>query len=172
MKFDDLCNLIAIERGGGATPSSVKKYLTATYKVILRQLELNEEIFFWRFGKFEIFDRPSGDRLMGDAQNGGMVVRYIKPKKNIKFTPSKVFEDSVNENGFKIVEKKKKVKHKTKKQIMADCDKKRRPPKVKPTMEELFAKTLNSAIQEVRPTPKKKKSVRSDEYVDIEDTQN
>ena len=45
ISYDDLCNLIANEISHrSASPNSVNVYLRALYKVILRQLELNQRI--------------------------------------------------------------------------------------------------------------------------------
>ena len=44
LNYDDLCNLIANEVQHKASVDSVKRYLHGLYKVILRQLELNQRI--------------------------------------------------------------------------------------------------------------------------------
>lgn len=114
INFDDLCNLIALEVGSKATISSTKRYLKATYKIILKQLELNKRIYFKDFGYWEIKPRKSGEREINDPLNGGKRLVYVKPKYSIFFKPSINFDLSVN-NGFKILTKKvlKKYKNKT-----------------------------------------------------------
>jgi nucleoid DNA-binding protein len=142
IKIDDLCNLIANEVKGTSTPNSVRRVLDATYRVILKQLELNEEICFYNFGKFEIYDRPSGDKLMGDLFNGGTKINYVKPKKNIKFSPFKALDESINLNNFKLEKKRKRKK--TRKQVVETYRIKNLKPK--PTMEEIFTASLNESM--------------------------
>ena len=101
INYDDLCNLIALEMGGKTSPQKVKKFLRATYVVILRQLQLNNRIFFKNFGAFEIRQRQGGERVVGDFEGGSKLV-YVKPKNSISFKPSEIFDISVNENNFKI----------------------------------------------------------------------
>lgn len=100
INYDDLCNLIALEIGN-TSPQKVKKFLRATYVVILRQLQLNNRIFFKNFGAFEIRQRQGGERVVGDFEGGSKLV-YVKPKNSISFKPSEIFDISVNENNFKI----------------------------------------------------------------------
>lgn len=106
INYDDLCNLIALEIGNRATPSSVKKCLKATYKVILKQLKLNNRIYFKNFGYFEIKQRKSGERLILDPNTKEKKLVYVKPKYSISFKPSSIFDKSVNENDFKIITEK------------------------------------------------------------------
>lgn len=99
IKIDDLCNLIALEVTVDISPQMVKRVLKATYKVILRQLQLNGRIYFKNFGVFKIKERATGERTVGDF-NGGTRTVYVEPKKKIIFSPSEVFDISVNENNF------------------------------------------------------------------------
>lgn len=101
INYDDLCNLIALEIDENISPQRVKKFLRATYRVILRQLQLNNRIFFKNFGAFEIKQRQSGERIVGDFEGGSKLV-YVKPKNSISFKPSEIFDISVNETNFKI----------------------------------------------------------------------
>lgn len=101
INFEELCNLIALEVGCRATPNTVKKYLKATYKVILQQLQLNNRVYFKKFGAFEIRQRKSGERIIGDPMNGGTQRIFVEPKLSISFKASKEFDYSVNEYDFK-----------------------------------------------------------------------
>lgn len=103
LKYDELCNLIALQVGRGASPNSVDRYLTAMYKVILQQLKLNKKIRFKNFGCFEIKNRKSGERLINDPNTQTKTLRYVKDRFLISFKPSEVFDKSVNDNGFKII---------------------------------------------------------------------
>lgn len=101
ISYENLCNLIALEMGGTTTPKSVKKFLRATYIVILNQLKLKHRIYFKGFGYWEIKERKSGEREINDPTNGGKRLVYVKPKYSIFFKPSVNFDASVNENDFK-----------------------------------------------------------------------
>ena len=101
INYDDLCNLIALEMGGKTSPQNIKKFLRVTYVIILRQLQLNNRIFFKNFGAFEIRQRQGGERVVGDFEGGSKLV-YVKPKNSISFKPSEIFDISFNENNFKI----------------------------------------------------------------------
>lgn len=96
LPISDLCNLIALECD--LSPNTIKKVLEAIYKVILQQLKINNRISFYKFGCFETYERPSGDRKMGDLENGGVKICYIPPKTKISFTPYEAFEKTVNED--------------------------------------------------------------------------
>ena len=104
--YDDLCNLIANEVSG-ASPTSVDRYLYGLYKVILRQLELNQRINIKGFGTFEIKERKSGERLINNPKNNKKQIYYVKPRYSISFKAASKFDYSVNENNFKIVSDKK-----------------------------------------------------------------
>jgi nucleoid DNA-binding protein len=100
--LNDLCNLIANEVPS-ASPKSAKRYLLATYKVILEQLRINKRISIYGFGVFEIFERKSGQRLIPDINDTSKTkLVYIKPRNSIRFKPSQVFDTNVNENNFKL----------------------------------------------------------------------
>lgn len=103
LKYEDLCNLIALQVGRGASPSSVDRYLRAIYKVILQQLKLNKKIRFKNFGHFEIKKRKSGERLINDPNTNTKTLRYVKDKYLISFKSSEIFDRSVNDNDFKII---------------------------------------------------------------------
>ena len=104
ISYDDLCNLIANEvPHKSASPNSVSVYLRALYKVILRQLELNQRINIKGFGTFEIKERKSGERLINNPQNNQKQVYYVEPRYSISFKAASNFDYSVNENNFKIV---------------------------------------------------------------------
>ena len=104
ISYDDLCNLIANEvPRKSASPTSVSVYLRALYKVILRQLELNQRINIQGFGTFEIKERKSGERLINNPQTNEKQVYYVEPKYSISFKAASNFDYSVNENDFKIV---------------------------------------------------------------------
>ena len=104
ISYDDLCNLVANEVvSQKATPHSAHTYLRALYKVILRQLELNQRIYLKNFGAFEIKERKSGERLINNPKNNTKQIYYIEPRYSISFKPSSNFDFSVNENDFKIV---------------------------------------------------------------------
>ena len=90
LPYEDLCNLIAIQIPH-ASVNSADKYLTALYKVILRQLELHNRILIKGFGVFEIKERKSGERIINNP---------ILNEKQI-----------VNENNFKLADDKKVKKH-------------------------------------------------------------
>lgn len=96
LPLNDLCNLIALDCD--LSPNTIRKVLEAIYKVILQQLKINSGISFYKFGYFELYERPSGDRRMGDLENGGTKICYIPPKNKISFTPYETFEKTVNEN--------------------------------------------------------------------------
>ena len=103
LTHEDLCNLIANEVKNGATIKSADKYLQAIYKVILRQLELNQRINIKGFGTFEIKERKSGERLINNPKNNQKQVYYVEPRYSISFKAASNFDYSVNENNFKIV---------------------------------------------------------------------
>ena len=104
ISYDDLCNLIANEISHkSASPTSVNRYLRALYKVILRQLELNQRINIKGFGTFEIKKRKSGERLINNPKNNQKQVYYVEPRYSISFKAASNFDYSVNENNFKIV---------------------------------------------------------------------
>lgn len=90
LKYEDLCNLIALQVGRNSTPNSVDKYLKATYKVILQQLELNHKVRFKNFGLFEIKKRKSGERIINDPNTNTKTLRYIKDRYLISFKSSEV----------------------------------------------------------------------------------
>ena len=64
LKIEQLCNLVALECK--LSPKTVRSVLDALYKVTLKQLELNQRIYLLDFGAFEVYERPSGDKVMGD----------------------------------------------------------------------------------------------------------
>lgn len=104
IKFEDLCNLIALKiNNNRATPNSVSYYLEATYKVILDQLKLNNRIYIKDFGAFEVRDRKGGERIINNPMINEKQLMYVEPKKAITFKPAKKFDLSVNENDFKLV---------------------------------------------------------------------
>lgn len=110
VSYEDFCNLVANEVRRNSTPTSVDKYLYATYKVILRQLKLNHRIKIKGFGTFEIKERKSGERLINNPKNNQKQIYYVEPKYSISFKAASDFDYSVNENDFKIIAGKKKRK--------------------------------------------------------------
>lgn len=142
LKLDDFLSLWASESGYQATNKSMRRYFNALKNVILKQLELNEEIYLQDIGTFYL--RPSGGdiRTMGDMKTKGKTVeRFIKPKMVIAFSPSATLERAVNENDFKFVAKKSNKKYTTKVEAREVYNKRRRKPK--PTFEELFCDITN-----------------------------
>lgn len=102
LNFEDLCNMIALRVGNGATINSSKKYMVALFEVILRQLELNHRIYIQDFGYFEIKERKSGERVIYDPNTGEKKLLYIEPKYSIFFKASEKFDFAINKNEFKI----------------------------------------------------------------------
>lgn len=121
LPYDELCNLISnnVRR---STPNSVDFYLKGIYRTILRQLELNQKIYFKDFGTFEIKMRKGSQKMINNPKDNTKQIYDIRPKYIISFTPSKVFDYSVNENNFKRVNRLK----------TAENVEKNKPPKKKP----------------------------------------
>jgi nucleoid DNA-binding protein len=116
--------------------------LDSTYKVILKQLELNQKIYFLDFGTFEMYERVGGDKLMGNVELGeGTILRYIPPRNRIKFVTSDALDRAINEGDFKMPNRRNSNK-KTRAQIVKDYNE--RHKKDKPTSEELLVKALNT----------------------------
>ena len=115
IKYEDLCTLISNEIYH-SSPKSVDKYLKATYKIILEQLQLNNSVYLKDFGTFEIKNRKSGSRIINNPnKNNEKQLVYVEPRLSITFKASSVFDHSVNENDFKLSnERKVKVKGKNK----------------------------------------------------------
>lgn len=104
ISYEDLCNLVANEIAcRNSSPNSANNYLRALYKVILRQLELNQRINIKGFGTFEIKKRKSGERLINNPKNNQKQLYYVEPRYSISFKAASNFDYSVNENNFKIV---------------------------------------------------------------------
>ncbi len=148
--IDQICNLISLETKNN--PKTIRKILEATYSVILKQLELNDRIYFYNFGAFEISERPGGDKRMGDPVNGGTIVRYIKPKNMITFLPSSVFDKAVNEGNFQPPPTKRKPYKKSQVRMMKEYYKRNKVDN-KPTVEEILVKALN--VSQARKTDDK-----------------
>ena len=55
LTIDQLCNLIALE--SKLSPRTTRTVLDSLYKVVLKQLKLNERIYFMDFGAFETYER-------------------------------------------------------------------------------------------------------------------
>lgn len=105
IKYEDLCILISNEVPH-ATQESVNKYLRATYKIILKQLELNNSVYLKDFGTFEVKNRKSGSRIINNPKkNNKKQLVYVEPRMSISFKASSVFDHSVNENNFKLSNK-------------------------------------------------------------------
>ena len=138
IKIEQLCNLIGLE--SKFSPKTVRTVLDAFYKVILKQLELNQRIYLLDFGAFEVYERPSGDKVMGDFENGGTIVRYVAPRNKIVFKPSDSLDNAINEGGY-VVPTRKKKGAKSRRQIIKEYNE--RHKKDKPTTEELLVKALN-----------------------------
>lgn len=121
LNLNDLCNLIALEVNNG-DPKIAKKYLIATYKVILQQLALNKRILFYGFGAFELVERKSGERLVNDLNDKDntenemfKTLIYVTPRNQVRFRPSQILDTNVNENDFNLSFSMKKKKSKRKK---------------------------------------------------------
>ena len=110
VSFDDICNLISNEIYH-SSPRSVKKYLKALFKVILRQLELHKKIYLKDFGTFEIRERKSGERMMYNPNKQRSEVVYVKPRYVVTFRPSSKFDYMINENDFKMLHGNSKIEH-------------------------------------------------------------
>ena len=111
-KTEILCELIAIEVGGGATVKSVKKYLSALYRVILKQFKINQKVQIPKFGTFKLEKREERDMVVGDPVNGGTKTIHVKPKYKVEFIASGFLDDSINKNRFKLKPRQKKPKNK------------------------------------------------------------
>ena len=144
VKTDDLMNMISLECELNVSPITVRKVLVATYKTILKQLKINESVFFLDFGEFQIHERSSGDRKIGDPINGGTQIRYVRPRNKVLFKPSKVFERNVNENNYEIPKpvKKKKVRKVNHNEVNSRVVK-------RPTDGDILANLLNNAIKNI-----------------------
>lgn len=140
LKIDQLCNLIGLE--SNFQPSTVRRVLDATYKVILKQLELNQRIYFLDFGAFELYERAGGDKIMGDLVNGGAIIRYVEPRNKILFKPSDPLDKAINEGNFEAPTRKKKKYRKSHSTILKEYYQKNKMVN-KPTAEELVHKALN-----------------------------
>lgn len=138
LTIDQLCNLIALE--SKLSPRTTRTVLDSLYKVVLKQLKLNERIYFMDFGAFEIYERPSGDKKMGNFEEGGSIIRYIAPKIKVLFKPSEALERAINEDDFTPPNRRKKNK-KSRAQIVREYNE--RHKNEKPTTEELLVKALN-----------------------------
>lgn len=103
ISHEDLCNMIANNYNGQTSPQVVDKYLRAIYKTILRQLELNQKIYFKNFGTFEVKERKSGERLINNPKKNKMEIFYVKPRLSISFKASSKFDYCVNENNFTLI---------------------------------------------------------------------
>lgn len=142
IKLNELCNLLANEVGGSASIASARKYLSALQRVILKELKLNQRIYFFNFGAFEIYESGGYDTKMGDiVKQEGTIYRYIPVKTKILFKPSKVLLNSINKNDFEPI-KRKYNKKKIKKQDIEERKAKRRKEKI--SMEEAFTNMLNN----------------------------
>jgi len=103
--YDDLplkkfYEMVANNCGYGIGVKTVERVIKGIYKVILQQLELKGRISLMYFGSFTIKDMKSGERLIYDFDQKKHVIKYIKPKKAIKFKASEFFEKVVNDNNF------------------------------------------------------------------------
>ena len=138
LKIEQLCNLVALECK--LSPKTVRTVLDALYKVILKQLELNQRIYFNNIGAFELKDRPSGDKTMGTFIQGETVVRYIEARNKILFKPSDALDRAINEGEF-VMPTRKKDRRKSRAQIVREYNERHKAEK--PTTEELLVKALN-----------------------------
>ena len=138
LKIEQLCNLVALECK--LSPKTVRTVLDALYKVILKQLELNKRIYFNNFGAFELKERPSGDKAMGNFNVGETVVRYIEARNKILFKPSDALDRAINEGEF-VMPTRKKDRRKSRAQIVREYNERHKAEK--PTTEELLVKALN-----------------------------
>lgn len=71
LTIDQLCNLVALE--SKLSPRTIRTVLDSLYKVVLKQLKLNERIYFMDFGAFEIYERPSGDKRWVTLKKVGLL---------------------------------------------------------------------------------------------------
>ena len=138
LKIDQLCNLVALECK--LSPKTVRSVLDALYKVTLKQLELNQRIYFNDFGAFELKERPSGDKAMGNVNAGQTVVRYVEARNKIVFKTSDALDRAINEGEF-VMPTRKKKNRKSRAQIVREYNDRHKADK--PTTEELLVKALN-----------------------------
>lgn len=138
LKTEQLCNLVALECK--LSPNTVRNVLDALYKVILKQLELNQRIYFNNFGAFELKERPSGDKAMGTFTAGETIIRYVEAKNKIMFKPSEALNRAINEGDF-VMPTRRKDKRKSRAQIVREYNERHKAEK--PTTEELLVKALN-----------------------------
>ena len=138
LKIEQLCNLVALECK--LSPKTVRNVLDALYKVILKQLELNKRIYFNDFGAFELKERPSGDKAMGNFNVGETVVRYVEARNKIVFKTSDALDRAINEGEF-VMPTRKKKNRKSRAQIVREYNDRHKADK--PTTEELLVKALN-----------------------------
>ena len=138
LKIDQLCNLVALECK--LSPKTVRSVLDALYKVTLKQLELNQRIYFNDFGAFELKERPSGDKAMGNFNVGETVVRYVEARNKIVFKTSDALDRAINEGEF-VMPTRKKKNRKSRAQIVREYNDRHKVDK--PTTEELLVKALN-----------------------------
>lgn len=109
--MDLFCELVAVEVGKGASPSSVKKYMIGMYKVILQQLKINRKVHIPNFGTFKVEQREARTMKVGDPVNGGIKYINVKPKFKVIFIPSGILDSNINKNNFKMKEKPKPIKN-------------------------------------------------------------
>lgn len=140
IKYDDLLNLIALEAGYNTTPNAVKRVLNAFNKVMLKELKLNHRFYVKDLGAFTISAVGGKDKLMGDFDNGGTVVRYIRPKLRLGFTPASGMNYAINENDFELREHKNRSKKSPRLKKIEHNMRRRKP---KPSMEEVLTDMLN-----------------------------
>lgn len=105
ISLEDFCFLVAKEaQYKSSSVASVKRYMRAIYKVILKQLQLNGRVNIKGFGIFEVRDRKSGERFIKDPVTGEERLVYVAPRKAVTFRASDCFDTSINEGDYRIVE--------------------------------------------------------------------
>lgn len=138
LSYDNLITMAisTIPQNFYPTEKAAKRYYRALYKVILRQLEINQSIYIKDFGTFEVKERKSGERLINNPANNETYVTYVKPRISISFRPAEKFDFCVNEGNFKLISSASLKKNKRNK---------RKPYKLKYKKKATFVDLLNLA---------------------------
>jgi nucleoid DNA-binding protein len=94
-KYWDLCKLLALKVGKGATENSADRYLKCLYSIILEQLDLNGEIVLPKFGKFYI-EHVEDKEIIANGGGGEKKYIYIPERDDVKFVPYKELKERTN----------------------------------------------------------------------------
>lgn len=101
-RYEEICDLIAIQVGCGATRTASNRYFRAFYKLFLQQLKMNKKFMIPKFGTFEVKKRKERKMVVGDPVNGGTKLIYVEPRYYITFTPSSYLDTIINYNDFEM----------------------------------------------------------------------